>query len=113
MKQLLLRVPDETHARVTERARQAGISVNAYVNRLLELGINPEVMSRRDRLKLRLMEVGTVGQQTQSQPTGPSRVSLNASERDALLARVRAEFAAAGGLSDDALMSALGRDRDY
>lgn len=113
MKQLLLRVPDETHARVTQQARQAGVSVNSYVNRLLSLGINPDAISRRDRLKLRLMEVGLVGRQTLSRPPGPTRVSLNASERDALLARVRAEFVAAGGLSDDALMSALGRDRGY
>ena len=113
MKQLLLRVPDETHVRVTEQARQAGVSANSYVNRLLSLGINLVAISRRARLKLRLMEVGLVGQQTLSRPIGPARVSLNASERDALLARVRAEFVAAGGLSDDALMNAFGRGRGY
>ena len=61
MKQLLLRVPEDLHARLTEQARASGTSVNALANRILGLGIDPTSLSRRDRLNLKLMAMGTGG----------------------------------------------------
>lgn len=121
MKQLLLRVPDETHARVTEQARQAGLSVNAWANRLLELGIDPDAASRRDRLRLRLLELGPVGRrpapsQDVSEPPGraapraqqPDAPSTPA-DRDALLELVRADLTSAAGEPEAFLSDALDR----
>ena len=61
MKQILLRVPADLHARLTDQARTAGTSVNALANQILGLGIDPTSLSRRDRLKLKLVTIGTVG----------------------------------------------------
>ncbi len=61
MKQLLLRVDDELHARLTAQARARGTSVNALANQILGLGIDPTNLSRTDRLRLTLMEENTTG----------------------------------------------------
>jgi len=60
MKQLLLRVPEELHARLTAQAQAKGISVNALANDLLGLGIDPAQLSRTDRLRLKLIQLGEV-----------------------------------------------------
>jgi len=60
MKQLLLRVPDELHAQLVSQARAKGTSVNALANDILGLGIDPAQLSRTDRLRLRLMQVGEI-----------------------------------------------------
>jgi hypothetical protein len=61
MKQLLLRVDDELHARLTAQARARGTSVNALANQILGLGIDPTNLSRTDRLRLTLMEENITG----------------------------------------------------
>jgi hypothetical protein len=61
MKQLLLRVDDELHARLTAQARARGTSVNALANQILGLGIDPTNLTRTDRLRLTLMEENTIG----------------------------------------------------
>ena len=60
MKQLLLRVPDELHAQLVGQARSRGTSVNALANDILGLGIDPAQLSRTDRLRLKLMQVGEI-----------------------------------------------------
>lgn len=61
MKQLLLRVDDELHTRLTERARARGISLNALANQILGLEIDSDRLSPRDRVRLQLMTVGVLG----------------------------------------------------
>lgn len=61
MKQLLLRVDDELHARITQQARDRGLSINAYANEILGLGIDAGSLSRADRVKIKLMALGRVG----------------------------------------------------
>lgn len=123
MKQLLVRVPEETHARLTEQAKRAGVSVNSWVNQLFELGLDPANVTRRQRLILRLMETGTVGRAPvrtlvggRAAPGDAVRggsAPKGAAERDALLANARAGFTAAGGVPDAVLDDALGRNRSW
>ncbi|WP_022885906.1 toxin-antitoxin system HicB family antitoxin [Glaciibacter superstes] len=123
MKQLLVRVPEEVHARLTEQAKRAGVSVNSWVNQLFELGLDPANVTRRQRLILRLMETGVVGLASARTPSGAREVPegatrssaapKNAAERDALLAKARAGFTAAGGVPDAVLDDALGRNRSW
>ena len=68
MKQLLLRVDDELHARLAAQARARGTSVNALANEVLGLAIDPANLSRRDRLRLRLIAVGEVGRNRSPRP---------------------------------------------
>ncbi|CAN5394920.1 hypothetical protein BH11ACT5_BH11ACT5_22000 [soil metagenome] len=75
MKQLLLRVPDELHAQLVGQARAKGTSVNALANDILGLGIDPAQLSRTDRLRLRLMQVGEITG-TGTLPPSPSRELL-------------------------------------
>ncbi|MGX5681037.1 toxin-antitoxin system HicB family antitoxin [Schumannella luteola] len=64
MKQLLLRVDDDLHARLAQQAHVRGVSVNAYANEILGLGIEAGSLSRTDRLKIKLMALGKVGDST-------------------------------------------------
>ncbi len=75
MKQLLLRVPDELHAELSAQARAKGTSVNALANDILGLGIDPARLSRTDRLRLKLMQVGEISG-SGTQPPSPSRELL-------------------------------------
>lgn len=61
MRQLLLRVDDELHARITAQAKAQGLSVNTLATRILGMGINPAEFDRKDRIKLQMMELGTLG----------------------------------------------------
>jgi antitoxin FitA len=71
MKQLLLRVDDDLHAELTAQARDAGRSVNALAKDILAIGISGDTASRKDRLKLRLVSVGVVGQHVGKADTAP------------------------------------------
>jgi plasmid stability protein len=99
MKQLLLRVDDELHARLAAQARAAGKSVNALANEILGLGIDPSNLSRRDRLQLKLMVVGEVGR---NRPVREPEVRSGWSE-DALATRNRAieSMRGAGAILDE------------
>lgn len=66
MKQLLLRVDDELHARITQQAGDRGVSINTYANEILGLGIDAGSLSRTDRLKIKLMALGKVGSRAAS-----------------------------------------------
>jgi endonuclease V-like protein UPF0215 family len=77
MKQLLLRVDDELHARLSQQARHRGVSINAYANEILGLGIDAGSLSREDRLKIKLMALGRVGSREVSE-----RILARAAEVD-------------------------------
>lgn len=84
MKQLLLRVDDELHARLTAQARAQGTSVNALCSHILSLGIDPAALSRTDRLRLKLMQIGAVGRNPGTRRVeAPGRV-YTAEEREAV-----------------------------
>jgi hypothetical protein len=68
MKQLLLRVPDELHARLTAQAKARGISLNALANDVLGLGIDPTTLSRLDQVRIKLMALGPL----KREPNAPS-----------------------------------------
>lgn len=66
MRQLLLRVDDELHARLTARARSRGISLNALANQILGVEIDAEQLVPRDRVRLQLMAIGILGRTGES-----------------------------------------------
>jgi hypothetical protein len=98
MKQLLLRVDDELHARLAQQARVAGKSVNALANDILSLGIDPTQISRRQRLQLKLMTLGEIrGAASTSTPLPP----ISPKELERLRARALASLEGAGPIADE------------
>jgi len=53
MRQILLRVPDDVHQRLAERAADSGRSVNSLATTILDTAIGGETKDRRSRLKAR------------------------------------------------------------
>lgn len=53
MKQLLLRVPDELHQRLADRARNEGRSVNAIATEMLDTSVAAHSGSARDVVRAR------------------------------------------------------------
>src|SRR5665213_3021960 len=60
MKQLLLRVPDDVHRRLTARAAREGRSVNAVATEILDAAADADVGDRRARLRARAAGLGVV-----------------------------------------------------
>ncbi|MGH9103771.1 MAG: FitA-like ribbon-helix-helix domain-containing protein [Acidimicrobiales bacterium] len=60
MKQLLLRVPDEVHRRLTARAARDGRSVNAVATEILDAAADADEGDRRARLRARAAALGLV-----------------------------------------------------
>lgn len=63
MRQLLLRVPDDLHARLSARAQRENISVNALANRVLQFAAPPpppadQTSARRQELRERARGIG-------------------------------------------------------
>jgi plasmid stability protein len=59
MKQLILRVPDDLHRRITARADREGLSVNAWANHLLGATVDADVAEdRQARLRARAATLG-------------------------------------------------------
>lgn len=100
MKQLLLRVPEELHASLTAQARAAGTSVNALANQILGLGIDPTTLSRRDRLKLKLMVIGRVGSNRPAVKR-PALPPMTPEEREAQRERAIESMRGAGPILDE------------
>jgi plasmid stability protein len=71
MKQLLLRVPDEIHRRLTARAARAGRSVNALATEILDAAVDADEGDRQARLRARAGAIGLVA----TPPAGPPRIS--------------------------------------
>lgn len=60
MRQLLLRIPDDLHARLSSRARRSGRSANAIATELLEQGIADESSDARATLRARARRIGVL-----------------------------------------------------
>jgi plasmid stability protein len=69
VKQLLLRVPDDLHRRLSQRAAREGRSVNALATEVLAVAASVDPESRRDRLRLR---TATLGLASDDDPYRPS-----------------------------------------
>ncbi len=110
MKQLLLRVPPELHARLTSQALATGTSVNALANQILGLGIDPNALSRRDRLKLKLVTIGTVGRNLPpAQKPEPPRMTQE--EVESLRERAIESLRGVGPIADELIAHERGSGR--
>lgn len=84
VKQLLLRVPDELHQRLSQRAEREGRSVNALATEVLAVAASVDPGSRRDRLRLRVAMLGLAS------PDGPYRAgATTAAERQHAIESMR------------------------
>lgn len=68
MKQLLLRIPEDLHSRLTAQARANGESVNALATSTLEATFSQERLTERDRVRLRARAAGLVPHITSATP---------------------------------------------
>ncbi len=71
MRQLLLRIPDDLHARITERARRSGRSANAIVSEMLEHGVADESGDSRAALRAKARRLGVLAMVTAT-PVSPA-----------------------------------------
>lgn len=110
MKQLLLRVDDELHGRLTAQARALGTSVNALANDILGLGIDPTNLSRTDRLRLKLIALGTIGGTPGGTPIDDVLAATPASDRERWLAEARERIGPRDWI-DDLIAYERGHDR--
>lgn len=60
MRQLLLRVPDDLHARLISRAKRSGRSANAIATELLDVGVGDESGDARAALRARARQLGVL-----------------------------------------------------
>ncbi len=58
MKQILLRVPEETHRKLAARAVRAGRSINSLANEILDAAVDADLGDRRARLRARAASLG-------------------------------------------------------
>ncbi len=72
MKQLLLRVPDEVHRRLTARAARDGRSVNAVATEILDAAADADEGDRRARLRARAASLGIL-HEVSAEPVTPAR----------------------------------------
>jgi plasmid stability protein len=72
MKQLLLRVPDEVHRRLTARAAREGRSVNAVATEILDATADADEGDRRARLRARAAGLGLL-REISAEPVSPAR----------------------------------------
>jgi plasmid stability protein len=62
MKQLLLRIPDELHHKLTVHAARSGRSVNSVATDILDSAIDAENGGRQERLRARAAALGILRQ---------------------------------------------------
>jgi plasmid stability protein len=72
MRQLLLRVPDEVHRRLTARAARDGRSVNSVATEILDAAADADEGDRRERLRARAATLGIL-RATPAQPVTAAR----------------------------------------
>ena len=73
MKQLLLRVPDEVHRRLTARAARDGRSVNSVATEILDAAADADEGDRRERLRARAATLGILRATTAKPVTAAQR----------------------------------------
>jgi hypothetical protein len=83
MRQLLLRVPDDLHARLAARAKERGQSVNALATELLDHLIEEDPASVRRRVRAKAHQLGVLAE------PHASRRHLSEAERARALASAR------------------------
>lgn len=76
VKQVLLRVPDDLHARLAARAADSDRSVNAVATEILDAHIDDAAAAGRDRLRARARQLGILA-------SAPSRASVTPERRRA------------------------------
>lgn len=81
MRQLLLRVPDDLHARLAERAQRSGRSANAVATEILEQGVMDESGDARAALRARARRLGLLANRPVSPVTAARRRAALASAR--------------------------------
>jgi plasmid stability protein len=91
VKQLLVRVPDDLHARLLARAKRSGRSATAIVTELLEAGVGDESGDTRADLRARARRLGVLA-------SAPAPAVDPAARRSALRA-----FRGIGPVIDDIL----------
>jgi plasmid stability protein len=82
VKQILLRVPDDVHQRLAERAADTGRSVNSLATTILDAAIGSETRDRRSRLKARAAALNLLRPAGQSPTQTPG-------DREAAIASTR------------------------
>ena len=93
MRQLLLRVPDDLHRRLSARAARAGRSINAMATQILESAVDADDNDRRARLRARAVALGTAA-------AVPSR-PLSATKRRAIIESSRGIGAVIDAILED------------
>ncbi|GGL21907.1 FitA-like ribbon-helix-helix domain-containing protein [Planomonospora parontospora] len=68
MKQLLLRIDDDLHQRITRRAQRTGRSINATAGEILARGVSDEVLDARAELRARARRLGVLADPLPSTP---------------------------------------------
>ncbi|GAA3124600.1 hypothetical protein GCM10010466_14330 [Planomonospora alba] len=68
MKQLLLRIDDELHQRITRRAQRTGRSINATAREILARGVSDETLDARAELRARARRLGVLAEPLQAPP---------------------------------------------
>ncbi|GAA0850812.1 hypothetical protein ACFQVD_17195 [Streptosporangium amethystogenes subsp. fukuiense] len=68
MKQLLLRIDDDLHRRITRRARRTGRSINATAGEILAHGVSDEVLDARAELRARARRLGVLAERPPAPP---------------------------------------------
>ncbi|MFD8528476.1 hypothetical protein ACFV0L_13785 [Streptosporangium canum] len=68
MKQLLLRIDDDLHQRITRRARRTGRSINATAGEILARGVSEEVLDARAELRARARRLNVLAESPPAPP---------------------------------------------
>jgi plasmid stability protein len=72
VKQILLRVPDQLHRRLSARAARAHQSINATATEILDSAVDADVGDRRARLRARAAALG-IFRATSAPTVSPAR----------------------------------------
>lgn len=81
VKQILLRVPDEIHRRLTARAARAGRSINAVATEILDATVDADQGDRRARLRAQAGALGILAAMPAGSATTGQRRRILASAK--------------------------------
>ncbi|MEU8380420.1 hypothetical protein [Streptosporangium sp. NPDC048865] len=93
MRQLLLRIDDDLHQRITRRARRTGRSINATAGEILAHGVSDEALDARAELRARARRLGVLAER----PLSPPAPLVTEADRERALAATEG----AGPVLDD------------
>ncbi|MGV9772919.1 hypothetical protein [Streptosporangium sp. NPDC003464] len=71
MKQLLLRIDDDLHQRITRRARRTGRSINVTAGEILARGVSDEALDARAELRARARRLNLLAESPSSPVSSP------------------------------------------